>query len=419
MARIWIINHYASTPDTGFGGRHPYLARELARRGHEVVLVAARRHHLLTDARLAENKPEVEQIDGYRFVRLNVPSYAHAHDRRRVLAWFVFSWRLRRLPRLLGARPDVVLCSSPSLVSYLGAERLARRTGARLIFEVRDIWPLTLIELGGVSSRHPFIRLLQGIEDHAYRTADRVISNLPLAVDHMSTRGMDPAKFAWIPNGFSHEETSGGASLDPQWAADIPQGFVVGYVGTLGLANGLDTLIDAAGCLRSREGITFLLVGAGREEAALREKVAREGLANVVFCSPVPKAQVPAVLARCSVCYAGVRRRGLYRYGIALNKLFDYFAAGRPIILSAEAGGYCPVAEAGAGYEVPPEDPQALATAILRMQNLTAQARERLGAAGQAYAYTRHEYGRIAADLEAVLLDQRAENGAQLRETDV
>jgi glycosyltransferase involved in cell wall biosynthesis len=405
MARIWIINHYASTPDTGFGGRHPYLAEALAGRGHNVALVAARQHHLLIDTARAAAKPKIEETAGYRFVRLDVPRYAHAHDRRRILAWFDFAWDLRLLPRLLGEAPDVVLCSSPSLVSYLGAERLARRTGARLVFEVRDIWPLTLVELGGASPRHPFIRFLQWIEDRAYRNADRVISNLPRAVDHMVTRGFDPAKFAWIPNGFSQAEVSEALPLDPGFAAELPRDvFLVGYVGTLGLSNGLEPLLDAAALLRDRKDIAFLLVGGGREKAALVAHAAREGLGNVHFRDAVPKRQVPSLLARCDVCYAGLRRRGLYRYGIALNKLFDYLAAGRPVLLAADAGGYRPVEEAGAGCEVPPEDPTALAEAILAMRASPPETLAEMGARGRALAYARHEYGTIAARLEDVLL---------------
>ena len=200
MSRIWIINQYSSTPDTGLGGRHHYLARELSKRGHEVTLVAAQWHHLLAEG--AEKAPEIEIREGFKFVRVPVPRYAHAHDKRRILNWLIFGSRLRHLPKRLGADPDTILYSSPSLLGFLGALRLARRLRVRMVFEVRDIWPLTLQEVGGQSPRSPLIAWMQRIEDRAYAESDAVISNLPNSVDHMVSRGMDASKFTWIPNGF-------------------------------------------------------------------------------------------------------------------------------------------------------------------------------------------------------------------------
>lgn len=403
MARVWIINQYASTPDTGYGGRHHYLARELARRGHDVAVVAARHHHLLYGE--TDTRPEVEPLDGYRFVRLTVPRYGGAHDRRRVLAWFAFSRALRRLPRLIPEVPDAILYSSPAPVGFLGAERLARRFGARLVFDVRDIWPLTLIELGGFSPRHPFIRFLQWVEDRAYRRADRVTSNLPGAVEHMQARGMDPGKFTWVPNGFSAEEARQADIPDPEVAALFPPGtFVVGYAGTFGLANGMEVLLAAAGRLRAHDDIRFVLVGGGREQSRMEARIAREGLGNVTLFGTVAKPRIPAVLRCFDVCFAGVRQSPLYRYGIALNKLFDYLAAGRPVILAADAGSYHPVRDACAGIEVPPDDPEALAGAILHLKALSPEARHDMGEAGQRHADAHHDYARIAGVLERVLL---------------
>ena len=347
----------------------------------------------------------MEAVEGFDFVRIPVPRYAHAHDKRRVFNWLLFAWRVAGLHRRLPGRPDVILSSSPSIFASLGAERLARRFGARLVFEVRDIWPLTLIEVGGYSARHPMIRLMQWIEDRAYRLSDRVVSNLPGAAAHMVSRGMDPAKFSWIPNGFSKADVDGDEPVAADVLAGIPAGkFVVGYAGTLGVANALDTFLDAAERLKANEDIAFVLLGQGKEKVALEASAQRRNLTNVHFLPAVPKAQVQAVLKHFDVCSIGLRADPLFRFGVSPNKLFDYLVAGRPIIYGIDSGDYRPVEDFGAGLEVPPQDPAALADAILTLRALSPEERRRMGENGRRAALERHEFGMLASQLEDVLL---------------
>ena len=413
MARLWFINQYATTPETGIGGRHHHLADALGRMGHDVVVVAARRHHLVRDAVAAEAAPQIEKRAHHRLVRLAVPRYPHAHHPGRILAWLAFGAQLPRLPRLLGTTPDAVLYSSPSLLGYPGARRLARRSGARLVFEVRDIWPLTLVEVGGKSASHPLIRHMQRIEDRAYAEADAVVSNLPNAVEHMAERGMDRSKFSWIGNGFSAHETERLVPLPADLAAQFPaDGFVVGYAGTIGTANALYVLLDAAKRLKGRPDIRFVIVGNGRERDALMRDARARGLDRVTFVSGVPKAMVPAVLERFDACYIGLTAVSLFRFGVSPNKLFDYLAAARPVLFGVNAGPYRPVEAAGAGFQVPPEDPGMLAEAIERMAALSPEERLSMGERGRRYALEHHEYGILAKRLESVLLLPPPQNRA-------
>lgn len=406
VSNIWIVNQYASTPATGMGGRHHYLAQELANRGHRVRLIAAGWHHLLRDGEASEAAPSVERVEEYDFVRIPTPRYAHAHDKRRVLNWLLFSWRLSRLHRRLPETPDVIMCSSPPLFAFLGAESLARRFGARLVFEVRDIWPLTLLEVGRYSTRHPMIRLMQWIEDRAYRRADRVVSNLPGAVDHMASRGMDRRKFSWIPNGFSMSEVAAPAALPDDLERQLPRDkFIVGYAGTFGLANAMDNLLAAAERLRDRTDIAFVLFGHGREKSALQADANARGLRNVHFMESVPKAMIQSVLSRFDACYIGWLDSPLYRYGISANKLFDYLYSAKPII-HAYSGAHDPVEAYDAGVTVPAGDPAALADAIVEMRDRPAEDRRRMGENGRRLALERHEYGTLAGRLEAVLLGE-------------
>ncbi|AFT69996.1 Glycosyl transferase group 1 [Alloalcanivorax dieselolei B5] len=402
---IWIINQYASLPSTGMGGRHRDLARELARRGHKVTLVSARWTHLVRDNEAAEAAPDEEMFEGFRFVRVSVGRYAHAQDKKRILNWFSFAWKLTGLAGTLNERPDVVLYSSPSLIGFLGAERLARKYSARLVFEVRDIWPLTFSELGGYSHRHPFIRFLQWIEDRAYRNSDFVISNLPGAVDHMIGRGLSSEKFRWIPNGFSKADVDQCLPLPSEVYSKLPKDtFNICYTGTIGTANALHTLVKAASLLKDEPSISFTIVGQGSEKEALKESVTRLGLSNVFFVDPVPKNMVQSILQECDVCYLGLTGDSLFRFGVSPNKLFDYLVSGKPIIYGIDSGDYRPVEEFGAGLQIKPEDPVGLANAVKELKSRSKRELSEMGGNGRKAAFEYHEYGMLAKKLENVLL---------------
>lgn len=404
MSTIWIVSEYASTPATGSHPRPHHFARELAARGHSVRLIAASWHHLLREGPALDAAPPVERINGYDFVRVPVPRYANAHDKKRVLNWILFAWRVTRLKRRLPERPDVIMCSSPALFAVLGAEQLARRFNARLIFEVRDIWPLTLVEVGGYSARHPMIRLMQWVEDRAYRRSDRVISSLPGAIDHAVSRGMDARKFSWIPNGFSMSDVVVPTPLPTELKRRLPKGkFVVGYAGTLGFANALDNLLVAAEHLRHQTDIAFVLVGSGREGQRLKSEALARGLTNVHFVDAVPKGMVQPILETFDVCYIGWLKSPLYNFGISANKLYDYLYSGRPI-LHAYSGAHDPVKAYGAGMTVPAEDPGALAEAIQGFRDLSPMARQTMGENGHRAALEHHEYRSLVQHLEQVLM---------------
>jgi glycosyltransferase involved in cell wall biosynthesis len=386
------------------GGRHHYLAKELSRLGHDVTLVAARRHHLLRQDVDTDNLPAEEIVDGYRFVRIDVPRYSNAHDKRRILAWFAFAARLLQLRRRLGEKPDALLYSSPHLIGYLAAERLARSCGARLVFEVRDIWPLTLVEVGGYSPRHPFIRVLQWIEDRAYKHSDKVVSNLEGAVGHMTLRGMSESKFTWVSNGIALNEIATPEPLPAEFAAQIPLGGLrIAYTGTLGAANALDTLLGAAALLRDLPDVHFILVGQGGERALLENKRDELQLNNVHFLNGVPKKQVQSVLAACDACYIGWLNSPLYQWGIAANKIPEYLVSGRPVIHSY-SGGCDPIVKFDCGVTVAAGDPQALAKAIRLVHSMSEEERSRMGTNGHKAALAHYDYAKLARKLERVLL---------------
>ena len=398
---VWIVNQYAGSPRHGMEYRHYYLARALAGRGHRVVVITGTRSHLFTRPPEVSRPFTLETIDGVTYCWVAGPRYERAISLGRIINMVAFALRLERLPVAKLPRPDAILVSSPSLFPLPVAARWARRFGARLAFEVRDIWPLTIRELGGLSTRPPLVVVMQWLEDFGYRSADVVVSVLPAAADHMVSRGMDPAKFHYLPNGIDLAAARGDGDA-PSVVRDAisPGAFTVGFVGTLGRANVLETLIDAARLVEP-DGVQVVVVGHGPEREQL---VARAGdAANVAFVGPVAKEHVAPTLALFDACYVGYRRSPLYRFGVSPNKLYDYMAAGRPVLFAADAANQ-PVQEADCGRTIAPEDPEALAEAIRSLAAASADERARLGANARAYVAERHDYARLAERLAEVLL---------------
>jgi len=400
--RLLLVNHYAGSPAHGMEFRPYYLAREWVKAGHEVLIVAASYSHVRAVQPEVGGEPREEIIEGIRYRWLPTPHYAgNGVGRLRNILSFLRqlradAWRLTR-----EFRPDAVIASSTYPMDVWVAKKLARLAKAKLVYEVHDLWPLSLIELSGMSPHHPFVMLCGKAEADAYRDADVVVSMLPCVHEHMASRGLDLKRLSVVPNGFAPEEWQGesaplGATLAAHLDALRSEGrVIVGYAGSMGLPNALDVLLDAAAKLKGSP-LSFVLVGSGHEATRLADRAQAEGLANVRFFAPIPKAQIPTLLARFDIAYIGWQRTPIYRFGIAPNKLIDYLMAGCAVLHSVEAGND-PVAEAGAGLTVAPEDADAVAEGLLKLAALSPQDREAMGQRGRAFAMARHAYPVLAA----------------------
>jgi len=397
--RILIINHYSGSVELGMEYRHFYLAKELQALGHEVSIVASEFSHLRIAQPVQSTKKWTEHL-GISHLWLSGRSYS-GNGKRRLFNMLDFSGSLwhNALNIAVQRKPEIILASSPHPFCSYGAARLARIAGAKFIFEIRDLWPLSLMELGSMSPNHPLIRLLDHAEAYGCTHAHRVVSLLPCVDDYMARRGINWGKWAWVPNGISPSEWEMPVRISGPAVETLStlkaQGFsIVGYAGTHGLANSLDTLLDTAKLMQG-ENVVFVLVGGGSEKAALQRWVQVERLKNVRFFDPVDKPQIPALLQQFDVAYIGSPRQPLYRFGIAPNKLMDYMMAGRPVLMAIDAGND-PVAEAGCGLSVQPEDPQALAQGIRSLLGLSEDERKVLGQRGQAFVLKNHTYSVLA-----------------------
>jgi glycosyltransferase involved in cell wall biosynthesis len=294
--------------------------------------------------------------------------------------------------------PDIVLASSPHPFAALAGARLASRHNAGFVLEIRDLWPQTLIDVGRVTASHPLIRLLVVLERWLYRRADAIVTLLPKASEHIAEKGGEPARVAWLPNGVDLTLTP------PPGRRSATEPLVVMYAGAHGQANALHLLLDAALMLQNagitNERIRFRLVGGGTEKDALRERARAEGLRNVVFEPSVPKNEIFRVLAEADAFVIPIPALALYRYGVSPNKLFDYLAAGRPIILASTIQD-TPVSLAGAGLLVPPTG-EAIARAATELLALSPGERHALGERGRAYVESNFDLAEIAQRLERI-----------------
>jgi glycosyltransferase involved in cell wall biosynthesis len=398
---ILYLNHYAGSPALGMEYRPYYLAREWVRAGHRVTMVAASYSHVRARQPEVRGEPKAEVVDGIEYRWFPTPPYQGNGLGRAKNIWAF----LRRVWAAAGTlvretRPDLVIASSTYPMDIWVARRIARKAGAKLVYEVHDLWPLSPIELSGMSRRHPFIMLCQYAEDTAYRTADVVVSMLPKVHDYMASRGLALHKLAIVPNGITLDEWQG----EPQpLRSDVEAALraardagrtVVGYAGSHGLPNALDTLLDAAALLRDAP-LQIVMVGDGHEKQRLAQRVQQEGLSNVTMLAPIPKAQIPSFLAAIDVAYIGWQRVPIYRFGIAPNKLMDYMMASVPVLHSVEAGND-PVAEAGCGLTVAPESPQAVAEGLQRLAAMSDGQRREMGERGRAFVLAHHTYPVLA-----------------------
>lgn len=410
MREIWIVNHYAQPPSLPGGTRHHELAKRLAARGFNVTIVASAFHHpTKSDVARTSSDSGHDVIEGVRFIWVPTRFRYEGNSIVRMLNMVEFAARVwrngRRQFNSQAPCPNIIIGSSPHLLAAVAAARLGRRFGARFILEIRDLWPESLIALGGYSRWHPLIRILRVVEQWLYRRADHIISLLPDAWKYLETQNVSPDHVTWISNGASIP-----AETDKRTASR--DALHVVYVGAHGRANVLEDLLAAAGILQQEDtDFRISLIGDGPMKAELIAQAREAGLGNVAFLDPVPKNDIQDVLAQADVAIALTENTSLYEYGISLNKLFDYFAAGRPILFAGNvAHDY--VALAHAGVTVAPRCPACIADGLIALSETSQTERDAMGERGRAYLREHHTWDVLASRLEDVLMRNETSPGA-------
>lgn len=383
--KIWMVNHFAYGPDQSAGARHYTLARELQSAGHEVLVVTTSFYHKgRVESRLEPGEYyRRESLYSVPFQWIRTPSYYNS-GLMRLVNMLAFSWRVYRGAwRQRGENPDVILGSSPSLTAAFAAYRLARVIGVPFVFEIRDIWPDALNDMGSLSKLNPVFWLFRWIERDLYKRSDYVITLLPNSFDHIRNRGGRNQRIAWIPNGVDLEERT----PLPEKSGGHP--FVFMYFGAHGPYNGLDVVVDAAALLKQRgwdkTRLRFVLLGEGPSKARIIKLANDADVSDLVEFRPaVSRQRLWHHIEDADAFMLVVRPMRAWEKGISPNKLWDYFAAARPVLFST-VGGHALAEESNAGVAVEPGDPGALADGVEHLVGLGSDKVNEMGRNARAY----------------------------------
>ena len=400
---ILLINHYMGGLKYGMEYRPYYLAKEWVKMGHQVTLVGASFSHLrIQQPVVTTNKDfEEETVEGINYIWIKTPAYESTFARIQNI--FVFVCKLWKYSRKISefVKPDLVVASSTYPLDIYPARKIAETAGAKLCYEVHDLWPLSPKLIGGYSSWHPFIIVMQLAENYAYKHVDKVISLLWNSEQHMREHGLAEGKFKCIPNGYCKEDWE-----NLNLKEEIPQThkllfkqlenkIIVGFAGGFAASGSLDTLVKAAALLKEHDNLAFVLVGKGPEQEYLEKLVKERSLANTFFLPAVKKIQIPRIVAYFDVAFIGGIHSFLHKYGTSANKLTDYMLSAEPIIQAIDEPNSV-IERVKCGICVEAENERLVADAILELTGMTREKREKMGEGGRKYALENLEWGILA-----------------------
>jgi glycosyltransferase involved in cell wall biosynthesis len=392
---IWYISKYVVPPYAAkVGARGFFLLQEFVRKGHRAILITSDANHLASPPVLVGAR-FFETVDGVDVHWLRTLKYKHAGSWKRILGWFHFEQQLFCMPKAHLPRPDVVIVSSLSPLTILNGLLLRQRYRCRLVFELRDIWPLTLTEVGKVHAWHPFVLLLGWLERLGYERADLIVGTMPNLAEHVREVLGAERNVVCVPQGIDPALLAKPAPLPPSYAAThIPVGkFIVCYAGSIGANNALETLITCAREMTSRADIHFMIVGDGYHKDNLQKLAA--DLPNVTFAPRIPKAAVQSLLAHADLLYFATHKSPLLRFGQSLNKVIDYMLAGKPIVASY-TGYPSMINEAECGSFIPAGNAGALRQEVERYAAITVEERVAMGQRGRAWLLQNRKYCSLA-----------------------
>ena len=400
---ILLINHYMGGLKYGMEYRPYYLAKEWVKMGHQVTLVGASFSHLrIQQPVVTTNKDfEEETVEGINYIWIKTPAYESTFARIQNI--FVFVCKLWKYSRKISefVKPDLVVASSTYPLDIYPARKIAKTAGAKLCYEVHDLWPLSPKLIGGYSSWHPFIIVMQLAENYAYKHVDKVISLLWNSEQHMREHGLAEGKFKCIPNGYCKEDWE-----NLNLKEEIPQThkllfkqlenkIIVGFAGGFAASGSLDTLVKAAALLKEHDNLAFVFVGKGPEQEYLEKLVKERSLANTFFLPAVKKIQIPRIVAYFDVAFIGGIHSFLHKYGTSANKLTDYMLSAKPIIQTIDEPNSV-IERVKCGICVEAENERLVADAILELTGMTREKREKMGEGGRKYALENLEWGILA-----------------------
>lgn len=393
---IWCISKYANIPKYGAGARLFFLTKEFIACGHNAVLVTSDANHLATF-------PETNERYNYELVG-NVPvcwiktkKYHRTASISRVLSWLDFERWLFMLDKSKLQKPDVVIISSLSLLSIMYGFYLKKCYKAFLVFEIRDIWPLTMTEEGGFSSWHPLVVLFGVVEKFGYKYSDLIVGTMPRLDLHVKEVLGYERPFFCSPIGFNRDSYIKNTEISKMNFENVfpKDKIIIGYAGSMGISNSLESFIDCIKLLENNTDIHFVLVGDGDMRNEFEEKLLNCN--NVMFLQKIPHYEVKCFLLSCDILYLSTQHSRVWKYGQSMNKVVEYMLAGKPVVASY-SGHQTMLNESGSGVYISENTTKGIKEAILKYALLSSDERKKIGEKGKKWIEEKRNYSTLAAE---------------------
>lgn len=351
---IWIMNHYAGNMFLENGGRHYWFATELKKRGYKPVVFCCNIDHASGNLICADNKLWKECLteNGIPFVFIRSSAY-RGNGMKRIFNMLLFTINLvfvaKRYAKVNG-RPDVILASSVHPFTLLAGEYLAKKMKISCVCEIRDLWPESIVAHKVSTTRNVFVRYLYKLEKRIYTKADRLIFTMEGGREYIIEKGwslgqggkIDLNKVFHINNGVDLNLFKKNVGQHQVIDEDLQKKdiFKVVYTGTIRKANQVEKLVQVAECLKQKNEykIKILIWGDGDRKEQIQKEINDKELDNIILKGKVSKKQIPYILSQSDLNVFILPNLPLYKYGISLNKMFEYFASGKPVLASGKPG---------------------------------------------------------------------------------
>ena len=398
---IWYLCKYVSKPGNGYVGmRSFYLMKELSNLGFNIDLITSSSSAFL-------NNTSYKKLDiispSFTFHQIKGVKFAKASSFLRILSWLEFELKFFFFKKSDLRKPHVIVVSSLSFLSIVNGLFWKKIYSSKLIFEIRDIWPLTLVEEGGYSKSNPFIIFLSFLERLGYNSSDLIIGTMPNLKSHVfEVTNKNTSKVICIPMGIPD------ASEDLFFRSDYTlvtgnKNFVIGYVGTIGITNALETLFSALKKIdMAAMKIECHIAGDGPLLEEYKKKYS--SMSNLKFLGHIDKKNVSEVMSSFDIVYFSTFKSKVWDYGQSLNKIIDYMLSGKPI-LGSYSGFPSMINEAKCGWFIEAENSDSLAKKIIEISNIDKQNLILLGNNGREWIKKNRKYSLMANYLKHEILE--------------
>lgn len=380
MKNIWLINNYSYPPGTSNWRRHYDLCKELVKKNYKIEIIGGSFVHDRKKQIL--QKKEKFRIETYNKINYHIlKGISYQGNIKRILSMIEFMVRVFFYTKKISNKPDLIYCSCPHPFNGLISVYLAKKYKVPLILEIRDIWPDTWVALGAIKEKSVIYKIFSYIEKFLYDKADIIIDLMP-GIDAIANKGIEKNKIKWLSNGVNLEEFDNDYLKEPKYKFDSKK-INVTYTGSIGIANALQSIFEIAKSLE-KEDIVFNLIGDGPLKKEYEEICIKNEIKNVSFYSQVLKNEVPALLKESDILIALSKKTELDKYGVSLNKIFEYLAAKKPILIAYDTE-YDIIKEANCGISISAENNEKIKEGLLKLKRLCEVDREKLGENGRKY----------------------------------